>query len=100
MGQSMANRSGNPLLPLSTIELVLRVWLVGICLQAAAERNIGILHTPVEHRSFNVGFRQELDIYASIVMIKNIAGHKTRHDHVDLCIIRENTEWEYSGLEH
>ncbi|KDE83473.1 isocitrate dehydrogenase, gamma subunit [Aspergillus oryzae 100-8] len=47
----------------------------------------GILFTPVErsgHQSFNV----------------NIPGYKTRHENVDLCIIRENTEGEYSGLEH
>lgn len=63
----------------------------------------GILHTPIErsgHQSFNVALRQELDIYASVVLIKNIPGYKTRHDNVDLCIIRENTEGEYSGLEH
>ena len=34
------------------------------------------------------------------MLIKNIPGYKTRHDNVDLCIIRENTEGEYSGLEH
>jgi isocitrate dehydrogenase (NAD+) len=63
----------------------------------------GILHTPIErsgHQSFNVALRQELDIYASIVLIKNIPGYKTRQSNVDLCIIRENTEGEYSGLEH
>ncbi|KAJ5195143.1 uncharacterized protein N7498_008581 [Penicillium cinerascens] len=63
----------------------------------------GILFTPVErsgHQSFNVALRQELDIYASISLIKNIPGYETRHKDVDLCIIRENTEGEYSGLEH
>ena len=63
----------------------------------------GILHTPIErsgHQSFNVALRQELDIYASVVLIKNIPGLETRHKDVDLCIIRENTEGEYSGLEH
>ncbi|KAJ5162850.1 Isocitrate dehydrogenase NAD-dependent [Penicillium coprophilum] len=63
----------------------------------------GILHTPIErsgHQSFNVALRQELDIYASISLIKNIPGYNTRHKNVDLCIIRENTEGEYSGLEH
>ena len=63
----------------------------------------GILHTPISrsgHQSFNVALRQDLDIYASIVLIKNIPGYKTRHSNVDLCIIRENTEGEYSGLEH
>lgn len=44
--------------------------------------------------------RQELDAYASVVLIKNIPGLQTRHKNVDLCIIRENTEGEYSGLEH
>ncbi|KAF8252685.1 isocitrate dehydrogenase subunit 1 mitochondrial precursor [Wilcoxina mikolae CBS 423.85] len=63
----------------------------------------GILYTPVErsgHQSFNVALRQELDIYASVVMIKNMPGYTTRHSNVDMCIIRENTEGEYSGLEH
>ncbi|KAI6246168.1 Isocitrate dehydrogenase [NAD] subunit 1, mitochondrial [Erysiphe necator] len=63
----------------------------------------GILHTPIErsgHQSFNVAMRQELDIYASIALVKNIPGYITRHQNVDLCIIRENTEGEYSGLEH
>ncbi|KAG0158749.1 hypothetical protein PDIDSM_6268 [Penicillium digitatum] len=63
----------------------------------------GILHTPIErsgHQSFNVALRQELDIYASISLIKNIPRYETRHKNVDLCIIRENTEGEYSGLEH
>jgi len=63
----------------------------------------GILHTPISrsgHQSFNVAMRQELDIYASIALIKNIPGLQTRHKDVDLCIIRENTEGEYSGLEH
>jgi isocitrate dehydrogenase (NAD+) len=63
----------------------------------------GILHTPIErsgHSSFNVALRQELDIYASICLIKNIPGYETRHKNVDIVIIRENTEGEYSGLEH
>lgn len=63
----------------------------------------GILHTPVQrsgHQSFNVAMRQELDAYASVVLIKNIPGLETRHKGVDLCIVRENTEGEYSGLEH
>ncbi|KAI1737288.1 isocitrate dehydrogenase subunit 1 [Xylaria scruposa] len=63
----------------------------------------GILHTPISrsgHQSFNVAMRQELDIYASVSLIKNIPGYNTRHKDVDLVIIRENTEGEYSGLEH
>lgn len=44
--------------------------------------------------------RQQLDIYASVVLCKSLPGHPTRHDNVDFAIIRENTEGEYSGLEH
>jgi len=52
------------------------------------------------HQSFNVTLRKDLDIYASLVLIKNIKGYPTRHDNVDFAIIRENTEGEYTGLEH
>ena len=44
--------------------------------------------------------RQQLDIYASVVLCKSIEGAPTRHKNVDFAIIRENTEGEYSGLEH
>lgn len=76
------------------------------CVNSLSRNKIGlkgILHTPISrsgHASFNVAMRQHLDIYASVSMIKNIPGYNTRHEGVDLCIIRENTEGEYSGLEH
>jgi isocitrate dehydrogenase (NAD+) len=44
--------------------------------------------------------RQQLDIYASVVLCKSLPGFPTRHPNVDFAIIRENTEGEYSGLEH
>lgn len=44
--------------------------------------------------------RQQLDIYASVVLCKSVPGFPTRHKDVDFAIIRENTEGEYSGLEH
>lgn len=44
--------------------------------------------------------RQQLDIYASLVLCKSVPGFPTRHADVDFAIIRENTEGEYSGLEH
>lgn len=55
---------------------------------------------PGEHNSWNIAMRQSLDIYASVVVCKSLPGLKTRHDNVDFAIIRENTEGEYSGLEH
>ncbi|KAL1405270.1 isocitrate dehydrogenase (NAD(+)) idh1 [Vanrija albida] len=63
----------------------------------------GILYTPTDqrgHNSWNVAMRQSLDIYASVVVCKTLPGFPTRHDDVDFAIIRENTEGEYSGLEH
>ncbi|KIR54554.1 isocitrate dehydrogenase, NAD-dependent [Cryptococcus gattii Ru294] len=63
----------------------------------------GILYTPVDqsgHNSWNVAMRQQLDIYASVVVCKSLPGLATRHSNVDFAIIRENTEGEYSGLEH
>lgn len=60
----------------------------------------GILHTPASGKSLNVALRKELDIYASLVLIKNIPGVKLRIEGIDFAIARENTEGEYSGLEH
>jgi len=63
----------------------------------------GILFTPISqggHVSWNVAMRQQLDIYASVVLCKSLPGVPTRHKNVDFAIIRENTEGEYSGLEH
>jgi isocitrate dehydrogenase (NAD+) len=40
------------------------------------------------HQSWNVALRQGLDIYASVILIKNIPGFKTRHANVDFAIIR------------
>jgi len=63
----------------------------------------GILFTPISksgHISWNVAMRQQLDIYASVVLCKSLPGVPTRHSDVDFALIRENTEGEYSGLEH
>eukprot|EP00245_Coleochaete_scutata_P017858 TRINITY_DN899_c0_g1_i1.p1 TRINITY_DN899_c0_g1~~TRINITY_DN899_c0_g1_i1.p1 ORF type:complete len:371 (-),score=64.35 TRINITY_DN899_c0_g1_i1:536-1648(-) len=50
--------------------------------------------------SLNVQLRKELDLYASLVHCFNLPGIKTRHSNVNIVVIRENTEGEYSGLEH
>lgn len=39
-------------------------------------------------------------MYASLSLIKNIPGVPARLNDVDIAVIRENTEGEYSGLEH
>lgn len=50
--------------------------------------------------SLNVALRHELDLYANVVHCKSVPNIITRHDNVDLVIVRENTEGEYSNLEH
>lgn len=60
------------------------------------------MYTPTTSsgKSLNVALRKELDIYASLVLIKNIPGVKSRLSGIDFALVRENTEGEYSGLEH
>ncbi|KAL9244812.1 hypothetical protein vseg_018537 [Gypsophila vaccaria] len=62
----------------------------------------GGLMTPVGGgvSSLNMELRRELDLYASLVHCFNLKGLPTRHSNVDIVVIRENTEGEYSGLEH
>ena len=43
---------------------------------------------------------QELQLYANVRPCLSLPGYKTRYDNVNLITIRENTEGEYSGLEH
>lgn len=51
-------------------------------------------------RSLNLTLRKELQLYANVRPCLSIPGYKTRYDNIDLVTIRENTEGEYSGLEH
>lgn len=51
-------------------------------------------------RSLNLTLRKELQLYANVRPCLSIPGYKTKYDNVDLVTIRENTEGEYSGLEH
>ncbi|KDR17889.1 isocitrate dehydrogenase [NAD] subunit beta, mitochondrial isoform X3 [Zootermopsis nevadensis] len=65
----------------------------------------GILATPDyshtgELASLNMKLRNALDLYANVVHVKSLPGVKCRHQNVDAVIIREQTEGEYSALEH
>lgn len=50
-------------------------------------------------RSVNVAFRKEFDLYANVRPAKTYKGVRTRYDHIDLVLIRENTEDLYAGIE-
>ena len=50
--------------------------------------------------SINVALRKELDLYANLRPVRNVAGVSSRWTGVDLVIVRENTEDLYAGIEH
>jgi isocitrate dehydrogenase (NAD+) len=55
---------------------------------------------PFSHTSRNNMLRATLDLYASVIHFKNLPYVETRHKDVDIIVVRENTEGEYSNLEH
>src|SRR4029079_18981994 len=62
----------------------------------------GPLATPIGggYRSVNVALRQEFDLYANLRPARVYQGLPNRYDKVDLFVVRENTQGEYSGIEH
>lgn len=90
-GLGAVERFGDPL-PTVTLDLIRRhrVALKGPCT------------TPIGKgfRSINVRLRQELDLFASVRPVQSLPGVKVPYDHVNLVVVRENTEGLYAGLEH
>jgi isocitrate dehydrogenase (NAD+) len=61
----------------------------------------GPITTPVGtgFRSVNVALRQGLDLFGAVRPARGLPGVPIRHPHVDLVVIRENTEDLYQGIE-
>merc|ERR1719232_2237909 len=49
---------------------------------------------------YNTALRKNLDLYANVVKVRSLPGVRTRHQGIDTVIIREQTEGEYSAIEH
>jgi len=62
----------------------------------------GPITTPIGtgFRSVNVALRAELELYACLRPCRTYPGVRTRFDHVDVVIVRENTEDLYAGIEY
>jgi isocitrate dehydrogenase (NAD+) len=62
----------------------------------------GPLETPIGtgHVSLNLTLRRLLNLYANVRPCTSIPGCETAYKDVDIVVIRENTEGEYSGIEH
>jgi len=61
----------------------------------------GPLATPIGkgHTSLNLALRKQFNLYVNVRPSVSIPGFKTLYDDVDLVVMRENTEGEYSGIE-
>jgi isocitrate dehydrogenase (NAD+) len=89
-GAAVMDREGTPL-----PDRVLR------SIQTSRTALKGPITTPVGtgFRSVNVALRQELDLFASVRPALSLPGVPSRHQGVDLVVIRENTEDLYAGVE-
>jgi isocitrate dehydrogenase (NAD+) len=83
-------RYGDPL-PKHVIESILQN---GVALKGPVTTPVG-----TGFRSINVALRQELDLYASVRPCKHFRGVPSRHQDVDIVVVRENTEDLYEGIE-
>lgn len=52
------------------------------------------------HVSLNLTLRRTFNLFANVRPCVSIQGFKTPYDDVNTVLIRENTEGEYSGIEH
>lgn len=52
------------------------------------------------HVSLNLTLRRTFSLFANVRPCVSIQGYKTAYDNVNTVLIRENTEGEYSGIEH
>uniref|UniRef100_F6X7W0 Isocitrate dehydrogenase [NAD] subunit gamma, mitochondrial-like n=1 Tax=Ciona intestinalis TaxID=7719 RepID=F6X7W0_CIOIN len=69
-----------------------------VALKGNIETNVDELD--LDEKSANVILRTKLDLFANVIKVKSIPGIITRHNMIDIRLIRENTEGEYSNLEH
>jgi isocitrate dehydrogenase (NAD+) len=62
----------------------------------------GPLETPIGtgFRSVNVALRKTFDLYANVRPAKTVVPGRRKFDHVDIILVRENTEGLYVGIEH
>ncbi|XP_036046870.1 probable isocitrate dehydrogenase [NAD] gamma 2, mitochondrial [Onychomys torridus] len=85
----------------STEEEVLDALLAIRRNRVALKGSIATDHNlPITYKSLNTKFRTSLDLYASVIHYKTFPGVETRHKDIDILVVRENTEGEYTNLEY
>ena len=92
-----------PLLEAQEVEAARRNKLENSNYTKLIENDV-LLKGPISHDESlmlnNHNISQMLDLYAYIVHAFSIPGVQTRHEDVDIVIIRENSEGEYASIEH
>lgn len=90
VGAAVLEREGTPL-PARVLEAIRRTRIAFK----------GPVTTPVGtgFRSVNVELRKALDLYAAVRPVKSYPGTAARFGHVDIVVVRENTEDLYAGIE-
>src|SRR5438067_5715087 len=78
--------------------------LPDVVVESIKETKVGLkgpITTPVGKgvRSANVSLRKKLDLYANLRPAKTYHGLRSRYEHIDMIIVRENTEDLYAGIE-
>ncbi|KAI1714591.1 isocitrate/isopropylmalate dehydrogenase domain-containing protein [Ditylenchus destructor] len=66
----------------------------------ALKGNIETKFDDPQFKSRNMQLRRILELYANVVHAVTIPTVPSKHKDIDIVMIRENTEGEYSGLEH
>ncbi|XP_037578485.1 isocitrate dehydrogenase [NAD] subunit gamma, mitochondrial-like [Dermacentor silvarum] len=66
----------------------------------ALKGNIETRHNSPNSKSRNVELRLRLKLFVNVVHCKSQLGIPTRHNNIDIVLIRQNTEGEYSCAEH
>ncbi len=90
-GVDVMEEAGTPL-PDETLDSIKRN---GVALKGPITTPIG-----TGFRSVNVALRHELELYACLRPCKTYKGVRTRYEHVDIVVVRENTEDLYAGIEY
>src|SRR5215212_4423248 len=89
-GAAVMDKEGTPL-PQRVLDSIRRTHL---CYKGPVTTPVG-----TGFRSVNVTLRKELDLYAAVRPVKSYPGTPSRFGHVDLVVVRENTEDVYAGIE-
>jgi isocitrate dehydrogenase (NAD+) len=90
VGAAVLEREGTPL----PEHVLAAIRHTGVAFKGPATTPIG-----TGFRSVNVALRKALDLYAAVRPARSYPGTDARFGHVDIVVVRENTEDLYAGIE-